>query len=372
MDRPLTGVGYRALHLLRALFTRNDGFDVRLFAARARNTPKSAFPFDHGFTRQTTVPYFRRLKTVLWPSVEWPPIEWFCGDVDLAHGLFHELPAARRALRLVTIHDLSFLLFPETHTKRTVALQTRLVRHCARRADAFVAVSESCKNDLIRTLDVSEDKVFVVPGGVCVEEFQAPVDARTVGALKQRLGLTRDYFIYLGTIEPRKNLARLLEAYARVRNARRDCPQLLLVGKTGWLSKQVLATLETLDAGNDVVHTGYLEREEALMLLRDATACVYPSLYEGFGLPVVEAMAARTPVITSNAAAVVEVSGGTCLHVDAEDVDAIEDGIVQVLDAPDAAKRRAEGAYARAGTMTWHRSAEKLAQVYTTLAKTGR
>lgn len=368
MDRPLTGVGWRTVCLIKALLERNDGFDIRLFAARSRNTPRTEFPFSSGFSRSVILPYFRRLKSLLWPTVEWPPIEWFCGKTDLAHGTFHDVPPSRRAIRLVTIHDLSFCLYPETHTPATLRVQTRLLDHAVRRADAFEAVSESCRTDLIRVLNVPAGKIHVVPGGVWLEEFEDPMDESALAAQRRRLGLTREYLIHLGTIEPRKNLPRLIEAYGRIRERFREYPQLLLVGAPGWMAAPTLDAIQVHGAGDDIILAGYAPREQAVLLLRGAAACVYPSVYEGFGLPVLEAMAARVPVIASNAAALREVAQDCCIYVDPSSVESIEAGLDEFLTCRDAAQQRTGRAYARAQTLTWRHSAEKLANLYKDLA----
>lgn len=212
-------------------------------------------------------------------------------------------------------------------TSRSIQRQTRLIRHCARRADAIIAVSQSCKNELAARLALPSERIFVVPGGVRLEEFGGALDQAALDGLKKRLGVEREYFIHLGTVEPRKNLPRLLEAYARLRARRRDAPQLLLVGHPGWKSEETFQAIERLRLGGAAIHAGYLGRAEAVLLLRGARACVYPSIYEGFGLPVLEAMAGRTPVLASMDPAIMEVSGGTCLHVDALSVEDIETGM---------------------------------------------
>lgn len=359
-EHPRTGVGYAAWHQIRALIARRPALDLRLFATRARGVPARMEGFEGGFSRTCVLPWARRLKVSLWPACDWPPIEWFTGRVDIAHNLFHQLPAARHAVRMVTVHDLSFFRRPETHTEETIRVQTRLLHHIARRADAIIAVSESCKADLVDLLQVNAARIYVVPGGVCLDEFTQAEDPEATAALRARLGLEGPYFIHLGTMEPRKNLLRLMDAYAHLRARRRDCPKLLLAGKTGWKSEPILARV----GEPGVVHAGYLARAEAIALLRRAEACVYPSLYEGFGLSVLEAMAAGTPVITSNISSLPEVAGDTARYIDPESTESIEEALEDVLEHPDAARARAVAGLSRAQTLTWDASAARLEQVY--------
>jgi len=363
-ESPMTGIGYAALNQIRALLRRDDGFEFHLFATGDRsgkNNLEEVLPLvkSHSIVRRA-----RLLKYHLWTRWSWPPMEWFCGPLDIAHNFSHHTPAARSAMRFVTVHDLSFLRHPETHTARTVEVQTRLVRQCAKEAGTVVAVSQSCKSELVNLLGIAEERVRVVPNGVHLDEFTGPLDGDALDELKTRLGITREYFIQLGTIEPRKNIPRLVEAYARLRDKRRYLPQLVFVGKPGWMCEASFHPMKPLVESKDVVYAGYVERSEAVLLLRGAAACVYPSLYEGFGLPVLEAMAARTPVITSNTSSMPEVADDTALYADPMSTDSIEVALATAMDDPAAAAVRAESAFKRAQSFTWEHSAERLAALY--------
>lgn len=367
-EYPVTGVGYAAIYQIQALLRRNTDFEYRVVATgdgRGKALLRKELP---EIERQFVLPYARLLKYGLWTRFAWPPVEWITGNVAIAHNLCHQTPATRHALRLVTIHDLSFLRVPETHTERTVEVQTRLLNQCVREADALIAVSDHCKRELVELMDVSPDRIHVVRNGVHLEEFESHFDETAHAALKSRIGLTRDYFIQLGTLEPRKNIERLIQAYDRVRDERGRIPQLLLVGKLGWKSDRIVDAIRSSQGDGDIVHAGYLKREEAVLLLRGARACLYPSLYEGFGLPVLEAMAAGTPVVTSNVSALPEVIGDAGLLVDPDDTESIESAICSLLDDEPSARQRAEVALVRARSMTWEDSAAQLERVYRQLA----
>jgi glycosyltransferase involved in cell wall biosynthesis len=361
---PITGIGYAAIYQMRALHALALPHAYRVVATgdrRGRHTLDAELP---EFNDKRVVPFARLAKYYAWTRLAWPPIEWFCGEIDLAHNLCHQTPATRRAARLVTVHDLSAICVPETHTARTVQVQTTLLRQCARKADGIIAVSASCKQELVERLHVPEERVHVVHNGVRLEDFAGPLDRDRLDTIKRRLGLTRDFVIHLGTLEPRKNVLRLLEAYTRARSGRRDFPQLLFVGKAGWKSAPILDALRDHGLGEHVVHAGYAPRADAVALLRGARACLYPSLYEGFGLPVLEAMAARTPVITSSVSSMPEVAGDTALLVNPRDPDEIADALLALLNDSAATAARVEAAHLRAQTMTWHHSAQALADVY--------
>ncbi|NIA15773.1 MAG: glycosyltransferase [Nitrospiraceae bacterium] len=362
IPQPLTGVGYYTFHLLHALLARERGLDVRLFGSMARGKSAAVQRLAFSCSRTRVVRFPARLKNWLWTSIEWPPIEWFTGAVDIAHGAFHLLPATKRARRMLTVFDLSGLRYPDSRSAGNLRRHVSLLRHAVAHADAIVAISHSCKADLIELLDVPEARIHVVYGGVFLDEFDGALDEDALAALKGRLGLEGDYLIHLGTLEPRKNLPRLLEAYARVREDRGDCPKLVLAGRAGWMFDDVFETIERLRLSDHVVHTGYLERADAVALLRGARGCAYPSLYEGFGLPVLEAMAARIPVMTSNVSSMPEVVGGTGILIEPESVESIAAGLEALLGRTGA--EWTDAAYKRAGRFTWEHSADALEAVY--------
>ncbi len=369
--RPLTGVGYYTLHLFRALASESPECRLRFFASSARGPRLAEDALGALGESMRCVHWPSRLKHALWTRLEWPPIEWFTGPADIAHGGFHLLPAARGAKRVVTIFDLSGLRCAGTRRESNLAMHLRLLRHAAARADGIIVISQSCRNDVIELLRAPEDRLHVVYGGVFLDEFAGELDLGRLGAVKAAHGIRGEYLIHLGTLEPRKNLPRLIRAYDRVRRMLACPPQLVLAGSAGWMYEDIFETIRASGLEGLAVHTGYLSREDAVLLLRGARACVYPSLYEGFGLPVLEAMAARTPVLTSNVSSLPEVVGACGVLVDPHSEDAIADGLARLLDNEAAAAARAEAGYARAAAFTWQASARALAGVYQSLSAGG-
>lgn len=365
-ESPITGIGYAAIYQLRALLARNDPeFRFALFAAGGGG---GAAILDREFSGHPArfIPFARLAKYYAWNNLNWPPIEWFAGPARIAHNFSHQVPSTSRAIKVVTVHDLSMFRHPETHTARAVEVQQTLLRNTAKCADHIVAVSESCKSELIDVLHVPADRIHVIHNGVNTAEFDIQFDARRLNELRQMHNIQGDYIIHLGTLEPRKNLARLCEAYAQLQARREDLPKLVIVGAVGWGADPILKAIASL--GDAVIRPGYLSRADAILLLRGARACVYPSLYEGFGLPVLEAMAARTPVITSNVSALPEVAGDAALYIDPNNAESIARAIEQVLDDPATAASRVTIGRARAESFSWESSAAKLADLYRDLA----
>jgi len=364
VPQPLTGVGYYTINLFEAYHRLypETAFRVVSASAQAASAPLREAAAPLGGVRHLRLP--TRLKTLVCSRLEWPPVEWITGAVDIVHGGFHLLPPSRRAPRMITLFDLTNIRQRDTHSDDSIRIHEQLLRHAVSQASALVAISESTRQDAIELLGADPDKVHVVYGGVVLDEFDRPFDEPLHRETCARFGLDGPYWIHLGTLEPRKNLVRLVEAYARVRSSHPDCPKLVLAGGKGWMYEGIFEAIGRLRLGEAVVHTDYLKREEAVSLLRGADACVYPSLYEGFGLPVLEAMAARVPVLTSNVSSLPEVIGDTGIQVDPESEDAIAAGLLSLLHDRDGAEARIPEARTRAETFTWDHSARALHAVY--------
>lgn len=364
IPRPMTGVGYYTRNLFGALMALESEIDLRPFAASAQPAPDDLDTLLDGCHTISTVRFPTRWKNWLWTRLEWPPLERFTGPADIVHGGFHLLPPARKAKRVVTVFDLAGMRKASIHDGADQAMHRRLLAHAIPRADGIFAISQSCRNDVIELLGADPDKVYVVPGGVDLAEFTGDLDDALLDDLRSRHRIGADYLVHLGTLEPRKNLARLVEVYARIAEKQEAMPQLVLAGGKGWMFEPIFDAIGRYGLEQQVITTGYLTRAEAVALLRGSRACVYPSLYEGFGLPVLEAMAARVPVLTSNVSSLPEVIGETGILVDPEDDASLASGLERLLFERGDEAARIEAAWQRAQGMTWAHSAGHLAACY--------
>lgn len=301
--------------------------------------------------------YFpRRLLECLWHSVDWPPIEVFCGSVDLFHGLHFILPPSRKALKVLTVHDLTYLKFPDYFTERRLNERgyRQLLPRALARAHAVIAVSHKTREDLIDLMRFPEDKVRVIHEGV-EPHFFVPLEERKAADIRQRYGLISPYLIFLvGTPEPRKNLANTVTA------VRRAAPKLnlALVGPQKPLRKLI---------GDNVQHvtfTDVVSDEHLPALLSGAQISLYPSLYEGFGLPVLESMASGVPVIASNRGALPEVAGEAAILIDPEDVDSMAEAISALLADETLQRRLAVMGKKRAAEFSWRKTALETLALY--------
>jgi glycosyltransferase involved in cell wall biosynthesis/O-antigen ligase len=266
---------------------------------------------------------------------------------------------------IVTIHDTTLWLFPALHPRRRLLSMRPLIPPVARRAKAIIAVSESAKADIVRILKVPAHRVHVVyeAAAAC---FQ-PLDGDgKLASVRQQYQLPEQFVLHVGTIEPRKNLVRLLEAYSQLGSRGNHSHHLVLVGSRGWKDADtaVFKAVERLGLG-DMVHVlGYVPTEQLVALYNLADCLAFPSLYEGFGLPVVEAMACGTPVVASRRGALPEIAASAAEYVDPTDVDSIAEGLLRVLSDSDRQAALRQAGRARAAHFSWTVAAAQTRRVY--------
>ncbi|MGI6377335.1 MAG: glycosyltransferase family 4 protein [Anaerolineae bacterium] len=305
-------------------------------------------------------------RRILWEQLAQP---WRIRNLQaaLVHAPVNVGPALARAVAhcptVVTVHDLSFVRYPELFTRARRLYQQRLTPYTVRRAAAITADSQATKDDLVALYNVDPSKVRVVYPGV--DAGLAPIaDQGRLAALRHRHGLPDRFVLFLGTIEPRKNLVTLLEAYALLLRREGLPHHLVIAGGKGWHYEQVFAAVERLGLGELVHFVGYVSAVELPLWYNAAEALVYPSLYEGFGLPPLEAMACGTPVAVSNVSSLPEVVGSAAPMVDPYDATAWADVLARLLtDDAYRATVRADG-LKRARAFTWERTARDVSLVY--------
>jgi glycosyltransferase involved in cell wall biosynthesis len=356
VPRP-TGTENYSLHLIRNLLALERPHQFRLYFNQAPSP--DLFP---GRAQRRVIP-LPRLWTHLrlsWEMASDPP--------DLLFVPAHVLPLVHPRRSVVTVHDLGYLHYPEAHTTSQNLYLRWSTRHNARAACRVVADSEATRRDLERHCGIPRDKIAVVYPGR--DKGLVPVtDPAMEAAVRSRYGLTGPYLLYVGTLHPRKNLVRLVQAFSELlaRTAHGSSPasdlQLVLAGQKGWLYEEVFARVRRLNLTNRVTLTGYVPDADLPILLSGALAFVFPSLYEGFGLPVLEAMACGTPVVCSNTSSLPEVAGDAALLVDPLDTEALSEGLSRIVQ--DEALRRdlAERGFAQVQRFSWKRCAREVMAV---------
>lgn len=290
---------------------------------------------------------------------------------DLFHATDHLLPPLRHSTSVFTIHDLIFRFYPQYHLPLNRWFLTLMLPKFMRRADAIIAVSENTRRDVTRLMQIPRDKITVIYEGVG-REFTPVPDSETLARARDKFKLPARFILFLGTIEPRKNLTALFDAYAALLKREPDLAPLVVAGRKGWLYEPILKRARDLGISERVHLLGWVDSSDAPALYRLARVFVFPSLYEGFGLPPLEAMACGTPVVCSNASSLPEVVGDAGIPVDPHDTGALAQAIARVL-ADDAlrADLSARG-LVQAGKFTWERAARETLAVYERVAAVKR
>lgn len=347
------GVHQYIYHLLRHLRNTGGGLRYTVLVSQGVSLPDPTL-----ISLQSRWPTQRVAVRVLWEQLVQPQVLRRVG-ADLVHGPVFVGPVFSPCPVVITVHDLSFMCFPHLFRRANRFYLTVLTRSSARRARRVIAVSDHAAREVTRLLSVPPDRIDVVYHGV--DPVFRPLLASDIAAFRQRRGLPERFVLFVGTLEPRKNLVRLVEAFARIHDGRVG---LVLAGGKGWLCDEVFARVEALDLKGKVVFPGYVTNEELPLWYNAATVLAYPSVYEGFGLPVLEAQACGTPVLTSNVSSLPEAAGDAAVMVDPYDVEALAGGLDRLL--ADAALRHQlrERGLAHARQFSWPRAAQETARVY--------
>ena len=356
-----TGVGYYTEHLLRHLASEVTDDELVVLSNCEVDTTS---PLPETVQLMTAN---GRLPRILWMQA-CAPVALRRAGADVAHFTNGMLPVRSTVPSVVTIHDMSLRLYPRYHPIRRVLLNAPLVDLAARRADAIVTVSESAKADILRLYRMNPDRVHVVHEAAA-PSFKRVHDIAELDRVRQKYRLADRIILYVGTIEPRKNLPTLIEAFATRKRAGDLLHHLVCVGPYGWLSRGLEDLVRRTKVSHAIHFTGYVPFEDLAALYTLAEIFAYPSMYEGFGLPVIEAMACGVPVITGRAAALAEVGGEAVEHVERIDVDALGDALARLANDPARRRHLSAAALARARQFSWQHAAHEPLNVYRAVAR---
>nr|MBC7245819.1 glycosyltransferase family 4 protein [Chloroflexota bacterium] len=359
LDRPLSGISRYTVELARALAALPEGPEVRLLAAGGVGPLAEATPFPSipllGCSR---LPGLVTLGNVLIPR------KAHNLHVDIVHdptGVTPFLFGVGGARMVVTIHDVFAWSCPGHSALPDTLIYRYWLPRVLPRVNAVITVSQVSKTDIVNYLRIPDDKVHVIYEGV--DASYHPIPWEETGQMTSRYGLPRGYILFVGSVEERKNLRRLLQAYALLCE-RGEQRRLVVVGPHKWKYTRILQTVAELGIGQRVIFTGYIPDEDLPALYSGADLFVFPSLYEGFGLPPLEAMACGTPVVCSNAGSLPEVVGDAALLVDPYDVEALAEAMHRVLHDPALCEELRQKGLARAQQFTWEKAALETLAVY--------
>ncbi len=355
ITRTPTGIGMYTRHLLHEFASMASPDTFYGFAAGLRPLDTASLP----------LPYVRlmipsRLLFSIWEVAGMPRVDRVLGGLDVFHAVNYALPPLKSAKGILTIHDLGFLRNPDWFSPKIMRPFSRGIHRYAHRANRIIAVSQATKDDIVTMLDIPPEHVQVVQEAA--DKAFVPVPhgpaARRVA---DTLGITGPYILFVGNVELRKNVIGLLNAFSRAK-----IPHLLVVaGPHGWGSNKILDHVTRLNLSERVRFTGYI-RDRAVFpsLYSAADAFIFPSWHEGFGLPVLEAMACGCPVITSNSSSLPEIGGDAAVYVAPEDTDGLAEKIEMLVGEEQTRAEMRERGFARARQFSWRRCAEETLACY--------
>src|SRR5713226_930787 len=359
---PRTGVGHYTFELARALALLSPSDDFELVAPSPfpgsiieelrRNCPDNLHP--------VTVEG-NSIRRRRWWAVGLP-LYLRKASLDLFHGTNYEVPLWNKRRSVLTIHDLSILLHADTHRADLARRARRRLPVMTRSASMIITATECVRREISEHLPVKADRIRVTPFAPRSGFHALP--AAQANPTRQRLGIEDEFILFVGTVEPRKNLLTLMRAFDQILRQTSRRPQLVVVGAEGWLMEELFAFIKQSSISDRLRLTGYLDDDDLRALYSSCTVFVYPSIYEGFGLPPLEAMACGAPVIASNIATLRETLGGVAQLVEPNDAEALAKSIVEFLE--DEGRRRvlSHRGLEHAGKFSWERTARLTFEVY--------
>lgn len=351
------GISWYSFNLLKNLARVSPDFCYSAFLSdRTFQEPSLAL-------RLSRLPTQRPAVRILWEQFI-QPLALRQAGVDLLHALAFVAPLATPCPFVVTVYDLSFLRYPEAFRPFNRWYLHQFTANSIKRARAVIAISESTRHDVINLLGASPERVHTIYCGAD-EQFR-PLPAAEIVAFKAARGLPDTFVLFLGTLEPRKNVDGLIRAYALWREQEPSAPPLIIAGGKGWYYSQIFSLVESLNLTNTIRFTDYVPQSELPLWYNAASLSVYPSHFEGFGLPVLEAMACGTPVITSTASSLPEVTGtaGAACLVNPADSEALAVAMRHVMADCDLRADMARQGLDRAAGFRWDKTAQETVAVY--------
>ena len=356
---PKTGVGHYTFELARALAALSPGDHFELISPSG---------FSEGLAAEVdSIPNLKlvhvhtNMITRRWWGIGLPRYVRQAG-LDIFHGTNYEVPLLNRKRTVVTVHDLSVFLHADKHETRIARRARRRLPVMLRSAGAIITATNAIKLEICERFRLDAKRVVVTP--YAPREIFQPLPAEDCAHARERLNIEDNFVLFVGTIEPRKNLLTLVRAFDQLLSETSHRPQLVIAGGEGWLRDELNQLIERAEHAGRIRFTGYIDENDLRALYSSCKVFVYPSLYEGFGLPPLEAMACGAPVIASNISTLRETLGENALLVDPLDTDALAQSIADVLDDENERRRLASLSLTHAAGFSWKDTARMTSEVY--------
>lgn len=352
------GAGVYIFQLIKALALKNNLHEYFVFG---NSHILEEMDLDNERFHRIEVPLQSTLKRMLWEQISFPNEAKKLG-IDLIHSPHYTMPLQASCRTVVTFHDMTFFSMPQVHGRFRRIFFRNMMRASSRTATRLLSNSECTRQDMCRLLHIPLEKVTLTP--LAADKLFRKLESLQTAAICSRYGLISNQFLlFVGVLEPRKNIPSLLRAYARLAVDSPERP-LVIVGKKGWMYERIFQTVQQLGLENKVIFTGYVPEEDLAGLYNGATLFIYPSQYEGFGLPVLEALQCGAPVITSNLSSLPEVAGDCAVYVSPKEDREIEGAMRLLIKDEGLANRLRRDGPIRAAGFSWELCAERTLEAY--------
>jgi len=353
------GAGNYIIQLIRSLVALDSGDKWVVFAQK--HGQELIQNFESSCVQWVITPEISPARRLIWEQSTLPSLARK-SRVELLHSLHYTRPIALPCASVVTFHDMTFFLFPQHHTRTKRLFFPLAMRFSAQRANALIAISESTRRDAIKILHIPPENIQTIPLGIS-SAFRPIQDTQALNACREKYQLPEKFILNVGLVEPRKNLPLLLKAYHKLFELTGP-PPLVIVGRFGWGVDEVHLQIKDLGIEKHVIFTGYVPAPELPLIYNLSEIFVYPSLYEGFGFPPLEAMACGTPTITSAVSAMQDQVGEGGMLVAPNDINALTQAMDLLLRDKQLQQTLAQKGRIQAGNFSWERTAEMTRQVY--------
>lgn len=356
----LAGVGFYMENLIKGLAEIDQINEYQLFI---REPILTYFKVDRPNFKYVIIPNYPLAIRVIWEQIVLPIRLLFSGSKVL-HSPHYTTPLFGWWFkRVVTFPDMTFFLFPKKHLRFKVIYFWIMIRLSSVIADAIISISHSTTKDISRLLKSDQRKLKTIPLAVA-RSYRSDISAEQIESVRQHYNLPNKYLLFVGTIEPRKNVKCLVDAYLSLGKTYKDTYKLVLVGRKGWHYEDLFDYLDNHPEKDCIVFTGYVAENDLPAIYNGASLFVYPSFYEGFGIPVLEALACGIPTITANTSSLPEVAGEAALLVDPQRPEDITNAITTVLADPERVKMMVKKGLAQAASFSWEKCARETQAIY--------
>jgi len=357
---PQAGIAHYTYNIYKNLVELDKNNEYEVFGLNFIGRPND---FKNNFPKNTKFNLIRFIPGKVWNvtnrKLKMPPLEALIGKKAnvFIFTQFRMYPTIFAKKRLTVIHDIAFKHYPEYIEAKNLRFLERRVPEAIKKSTKILAVSEYTKWDIVKSYGADPNKIIVTHNAVDMDRFKR---TQLTVKIKNKYKLPDDYILYLGTIEPRKNIANLLRAYSKLPKNIKDQYPLVLAGGGGWNDDEIKSEIEKVKKDSQIIQTGYVDEKDIPALYSGAELFLYPSHFEGFGMQILEAMACGTPVLTANNSSLPEVGGDAAYYVDDKSVDSLKNGIEKLLSDPDLRKDLVKKGKQQIKKFSWKESAQKI------------